>query len=234
MSDRVQTYAKFNMIDVEDQISQSKQQANTAADTLFAAATKKSEEIVKKAIDDRDSMFTSAREEGHKEGHEKGLEEGMKAGEENFVTQLRGVLKQQSSELIQLVEQMPEAINFGRQVLKESYEKDFLSLAYEVASLIVQKDLRDNDFNAAGILEQMVYQVMDHEKLLIEVNPEHVEALEKFLPELHLKMGSLGDTKVRGVEGFEKFKIKIKTEKGSVESSPQLSLERLKKEWNLQ
>ena len=79
----------------------------------------------------------------------------------------------------------------------------------------------------------MVQQVVDHDQIMIEVNEEQAKNLEKFLPELHHKMTNLGDTKIIVNEDMDKFKIKVRTEKGSVESSPQITGDRLKKEWNL-
>ena len=121
----------------------------------------------------------------------------------------------------------------GRALLKEDYEKHFLSLVFDVASMIVQKDLKENGLHVTGVLEALLRQVMDHHQIVVEAHPSHVESLEKFLPSVYRQFTHIDHVQIQACDEMDPLELRVRTEKGDVESSPERALERLKKEWNL-
>jgi len=232
MSDNVHTFAQFNMIDVEKQIEESKQRASESVDRLVEAAKEKSRSILAQAIEERDGMFTHCSDEGHKDGYDKGYEEGLLAGRQEFIDNSQQDLEQNAFDLKKLLENMPDSISKGQVMLREAYEKHFLTLAFEVAAMAVQRDLKENGTAVKEILEMMFKQVLGHHHIVVEVHPSNAASLESFLPELHQRFTDLGQINIRSASMGEN-EVRVITEKGSVVASPDIMLERLRKEWNL-
>jgi len=232
MSGEIHSVAQFNMLDVEAQIKNAQDQIEDRAKHLLDSATKKSRELLQKAIEDREKLFVESKDAGHKEGYDKGFEEGFKAGEEKYVVEHGEELKKSTQDLKVFLEQVPERINKGKIILEEAFEQHFLSLAFEVASLAVQRDIKDNGSPVTDLLKEMMQQVLDHHHIMVETHPDNVKALEKFIPTLRNQFADIGQVNIRGVQ-MDKDQVTVRTEKGHVEASPELMLQRLKKEWKL-
>lgn len=232
MSDNVHAFAQFNMIDVEKEIEKSKQLAAESAERLFESAKEKSRAILAKAIADRDSMFLNCSDEGRKDGYEKGFEEGLLQGRQEFLDSRKADLEKNAEDLKVILDHMSEKILKGQNMLQEAYEKNFLELAFEVASLAVQRDLKENGTSVKEILEMMLKQVLGHHQIVVEVHPSNAASLSSFLPELHERIADLGNITIRSAKMSE-HEVRVTTEKGSVMASPEIMLQRLRREWNL-
>jgi flagellar assembly protein FliH len=224
--------AQFNMIDVEAHIKDSKKQAVDDAEQLFDAAKERSRKILDEALVKRDTLFSESRDEGHKEGFEEGVGQGLQKGEDQFIEDKRTELATSADNLKVILDQLPASLQRGKEMLSEEFENHFLSLVMEVASMALQKELNEDNFDIKDLLKGMMQQVFNHHRVLLEVHPDNVSALEGFLPELKKQFSEIEEISILGVE-MDIHKITVRTEQGEIQASPQISLERLKKEWNL-
>ena len=117
-------------------------------------------------------------------------------------------------------------------MLEDEFENHFLALVFEVASMAVKKELNENNFDMKALLKDMMQQVFNHHRVVVEVHHDNVQSLEKFLPELKSQFSEIEEVSIRGVE-MDIHKVVVKTEQGELQASPQITMDRLKKEWNL-
>ena len=130
-------------------------------------ARKKAEELLEET--QRKTAFLE------KEAYEKGFEQGEKDGVNLGYKKIARSVEQ--------IERLLEEIgNLKEEILKQ-FEKEILALVFSIAEKIIHRKIQEDDTIIHEAVLEAIHSVTEKSQIVIKVNPEDFESVEKMKPE---------------------------------------------------
>ncbi len=197
---------------------------------IIEAAQRKADEILQHARAEAERIKEQAAVQGREEGTRQGREEGTKAGHTEAVEKATAEFEAEHAQLASACEAQFREIERRKRDLLLAAHRDLLVLAVAIAERVTKRiGLIDREAvceNLAGVLD-LVGSASD---LVVEVNPDDVETLERFAPDLIAHRSDLKHVEVQKNESVAPGGCIVRTRGGRIDATLETQLERIARE----
>jgi flagellar assembly protein FliH len=192
------------------QAEETVKRAGDTADEIIYQAQHDSEQIKKQAY--RDGF-----QQGSREGYDKGYREGMtKAAEE------ASGIRSQACEVLAQAER-------HRRSTIDSLESEIIDLACEIAERLLSAQLALDREVILGVVAESLRLVADRLNVILYVNPDELELVERKIDELKSLLPARGQFQVVSDSAIQPGGCKVETEQGWVDATMETRREALLK-----
>ncbi len=139
-------------------------------------------------------------EEGYRKGFESGYAEGREKGYSEGNRAERERIESESAPLIALLRRLAEEIGLRRRSLLAEARDELLPLAVEIARKLVKKELRACPEIVLLNVRKAIDLAFRRTSLSIQVHPEDLPLVEKYVPEFLSAFAGTGDLTVKTAE----------------------------------
>jgi len=219
---------KFEMKNFESQdLSEKKRkfdfiglQTSTTEKTGFIPFDKKTDNPEKKseaeeALRKRDKKIGLLEQEAYEKGFSQGEKDGFKSGEKKALKKVE-IINNILIELSQLKKQIPG-----------HYEKQVLDLVFVVAKKIIHSEIAlDNSIIGKTVLDAFQL-VSEKSKVILRLNPEDVDYIEKFQTQLFGEHGDLNSVSITSDLSIARGGCFLETSYGDIDATVETQLEKV-------
>ncbi|WP_461205740.1 FliH/SctL family protein [Clostridium sp. DL1XJH146] len=136
----------------------------------------KEEEIIEKALEEAEQIKKRARTEGYEEGFEQGTSLGYEEGYNKAMEDVQAQKEGATELLLQAEKKRKEQLI--------NLEDEIIEMAIMIAQKITKISIDDNDKKIMPMIKSVLNELVNRERMIIRVNAENLEILNKNEEEL--------------------------------------------------
>ncbi|MBW1715339.1 MAG: hypothetical protein JRJ77_05840 [Deltaproteobacteria bacterium] len=169
------------------------------------------EDILREAQEKADLLEREAYEKGFAQG-EKG---GIELGERKALKQVEGI------------ESLLTEMNSLKQEIIGHYEKEILELVFAIAQKVVQHEIRSDDKAIKGTILRAVKLAAEKSEIIVRVNPDDFDYVEKLRPEFFATVKELKALTVTSDPSITRGGCLLESPYGDVDGRVETQLEKI-------
>ena len=179
--------------------------------------------------DERKQAVEAERNKGFEDGRCAGFEEGYSTGRQAGYTEAReselGRIREETERLLPCVRSLVDEITTRRTRLGEGARSELIQFAVEIAKRVIKREVRD--FHSEIVIEnlsQAVDLIFLRKKVTVQLNPDDLEVVEKFVPAMLESFGGVESFEVRPVSDIAPGGCRVVSGSGTVDLSLDVQL----------
>jgi len=209
----------FNVVDVVKKL-----------DAMHSKAEKKAKQIIQDAQEEATEIRGGAEDIGLKQGYDDGYALGLKEGREIGNKEGLAVLQEAIDPVLKTLNEALSGVEIERSELRQRTVSDLLDLSFQVAEVIVKSSITLDETVVERNVEQAIEMAMDKSRLEVIVNPDCLELIEQYLPELKDQFSEMKDFALVGDENVEVGGCIVKHPEGSIDANIDMQLSEMRKQ----
>ena len=159
-----------------------------------------------------------------REAYEKGFEQGEKDG-------LNLGQKKIARSVEQIERLLNEIGNLKQEILKQ-FEKEILALVYSIAEKIIHRKIEQDDTIIHEAVLEAMHAVTEKSRIVIKINPEDFESVERIKPELFSTFKDLKSVVVTPDQSVSRGGCLLETPYGDIDAGVEARLDKIRQSLN--
>ena len=175
------------------------------------AAKKRSEDIIREAQEKAEQLEKEAYEEGFAQGEKDGVQLGEK----------------KALKVMENIENILTEMSHLKKELIKKYEKEILETIFAIAKKIIHLQIGSDGSAIEGTVLKALHMATDKSRIILKVNPEDFDYVERLRPEFFSKFEDLKSVVVNSDPSVTRGGCVIETPYGDVDARIETQLEQI-------
>ena len=177
---------------------------------------KKAKEILEEA--QRRTAFLER--EAYEKGFEQGEKDGLNLGQKKI------------AKSVEQIERLLIEIGHLKEEILKQFEKEILSLVFSIAEKIIHKKIEEDDTIIHEVVLEAMHAVTEKSQIVIKVNPEDFESVEKIKPGLFSTFKNLKSVVIMPDLSVNKGGCLLETPYGDIDAGVEARLDKIHQSLN--